>query len=358
MIKIEGTVAHVDINPYLDSELQDDGTSLSPQFNFKILECTDNNLLLLKFTCLIIDEAHINKLLAQLSTIYSNISCAINLKSDTYNLQQLLKTTSHQNINAIRKSVHWQVSEVENEHFMYMPLKSYIKGIQTVSKRCRVEQMSHARMLVSIYLANYFMSNNDNITLGVLHSSATTNEQTNYIYPDMKMYPLNLHVDKHTPLYQLCHECETMLEAMSNNTTAIFEKHDLAQNMHFETSIYCSDIIESIDIDGESCKVESVYGNDSEQDIAFYLNQNRLELSYNANSYDELTIQTYFDLVQSLYMQITEDDSQTLQHMNLLLDQEAKLCIDKMNETKKVEKSCVISELFEKWFAYMRMMLH
>lgn len=348
VIKIEGTVAHVDINPYLDSELQVDGTSLSPQFNFKILECTDNNLLLLKFTCLIIDEAHINKLLAQLSTIYSNISCAITLKSDTYNLEQLLKTTSHQNINAIRKSVHWQVSEVENEHFMYMPLKSYIKGIKTVSKRCRVEQMSHARMLVSIYLANYFMSNNDNITLGVLHSSATTNEQTNYIYPDMKMYPLNLHVDIHTPLYQLCHECETMLEAMSNNTTAIFEKHDLAQNMHFETSIYCSDIIESIDIDGESCKVESVYGNDSEQDIAFYLNQNRLELSYNANSYDELTIQTYFDLVQSLYMQMTEDDSQTLQHMNLLLDQEAKLCIDKMNETKKVEESCVISESFEK----------
>lgn len=198
VIKIEGTVAHVDINPYLDSELQVDGTSLSPQFNFKILECTDNNLLLLKFTCLIIDEAHINKLLAQLSTIYSNISCAITLKSDTYNLEQLLKTTSHQNINAIRKSVHWQVSEVENEHFMYMPLKSYIKGIKTVSKRCRVEQMSHARMLVSIYLANYFMSNNDNITLGVLHSSATTNEQTNYIYPDMKMYPLNLHVDIHT----------------------------------------------------------------------------------------------------------------------------------------------------------------
>lgn len=372
-VKVEKTSQTVDLDDYFNSIMNSETLDF-PLFCFKIFSFTDKRIVLLHFSRLIFDESQLCEFVRQFEYNYAHPFSAL-----THTTTLSLTNDIIQNSDAYFTGHFYQILRETNlyksqkdQQFSYMPVNHVTKKIAVKQHNFTISEDYKAEVdLIDFYtavvLANQILGRTDSVVLGVSMSRDMQSLPTQMIAPRSHIHPLQFSMSEVTYIDQL--------KAQIRNTLSQYKSrdhtHEHAQlirtldssvaSLKMETLIHTEPLSAVCNLEGIQCQVEMVRPLDLEADIEFFLNQtgashinsnvkmapnDQITMFFNQHQYDSLTIETYGNLIQSLYQQIQENIAQTVGDLSLLVSEADGELIQTLNEQDKLPNSTVV-ELFE-----------
>lgn len=306
---------HVSSDLDLESDLEQnpfDSTlpTTAPLFTFKIICLTDCTLLQFNVSPLIFDAASMPIFLSQLSHYYEKPFQSITLTQSFTELiqqmHQLRRLPSFQ-----MQLQRWQSHQgVRDTYHAYMPVQSLTDQHHTQWQMVKIQhdEVNLDDIYSGIILANHFIGRSDDVHVGLTTTRTPSFDEGKAIGPRIRILPGCFHVDR-TLSYQ---QFKTQLSSRMNTIVdeEVLHLTDLIEartGFPFETLIHSEPIHYTFEIAGEVCTAERLKPIETEAALDVYVQEVEggyvVKMLYNRNQYDDLTIETYANLIRHLCLQ-------------------------------------------------------
>ncbi|QHW35995.1 amino acid adenylation domain-containing protein [Staphylococcus ursi] len=282
----------------------------APLFAFKIICLTDCMLLQFNVSPLIFDEASMPIFLSQLSHYYENPFQSITLTPSFSELIQQMHQLRR--LPSFKMQLQqWQSQQVvQDTYHAYMPVQSLTNENHTQWQTVKIQhdKVNLDDIYSSIILANHFIGRSDDVHVGLTTMRTPSFDQGDAIGPRIRILPGNFHVDR-TLSYQqfktrLSSQINTIVNEEVLHLTDLIEAHT---GFPFETLIHSEPIHYTFEIAGEVCKAERLKPIETEAALDVYVQEVEdgyvVKMLYNRDQYDDLTIETYANLIRHLCLQ-------------------------------------------------------
>lgn len=308
----------VDITTYLNQELNSYYFNQLPLFNFTIYQFLDETFLLLDFHSMIFNDSQLDDFFKQLNIAYSYGLFHEHTVSDFYHMiKEMNVATDASNEDNQQHLNHFEMAHADQDCESYMPIKRNSEQPQVEHTSVDLESFDMTRLVTSTYLANYFLSQSNQVTLGI-HFPMEYDKTDDMMLLNTLVAPLSLNIDTTLSADVIMNEWELAIDDMKANGTGFLSEPN-ASDMEFETIIHATQFNEYFELNHTEHKVHRLHSDSSLlADIEIYPRPHQgFDIVYNTNAYDELTIQTLVSLIRSINMQLTHNPSKIIKDIEL-----------------------------------------
>ncbi len=312
--EIKESSKNLDIEVFFKNELNSYYFNQLPLFNFKIYQFLDDAYLLLDFHSTIFDESQFNDFLRQLNTAYAHSLCHEHSVSDFYNM---IKEMNEETELVAHQSKNFKVLNADHDNYAYMPVRNASEKKKMRSIYTPLSSLDVNQLIVSTYLANHFMSQSSEVTLGI-HFPMEYEKEDEMMLPNTSIAPLNMNIDQNATVESIITECHKILEGFKKYGVS-FVTQPKAEMLEIETMVHIATVHQQFELNHICHHLNRLYSETSSlADLEIYPHvQGGFDLVYNAHAYDDLTVNTLIKLISSIYMQITQNSSLSVKEIQL-----------------------------------------
>lgn len=304
--------ASSDLNFEADLEYNIDTTipTTAPLFAFKIICLTDCTILQFNVSPLIFDAASMPIFLSQLSHYYENPFQSITLTQSFTELiqqmHQLRRLPSFQ-----MKLKQWQNHQgIGDTYHAYMPVQRLTNQNDTQWQTVKIhhDEVALDDVYSSIILANHFIGRSDDVHVGLTTMRTPSFDQGDAIGPRIRILPGDFHVDRMLSYQQFKAQVSSQIHPIFNEEVLhLTDLIETRSEFPFETLIHSEALYYTFEIAGETCTAERLKPIETEAAIDLYVQKVAdgyvVKMLYNRDQYDDLTIETYANLIRCLCLQ-------------------------------------------------------
>ncbi|HCX2339206.1 TPA: amino acid adenylation domain-containing protein, partial [Staphylococcus aureus] len=337
--QVPSSSANYDLEAFFKQELSTYHFNDSPLFKFKLFQFADAAYILLDFHVSIFDDSQIDIFLDDLCNAYRGNTVINNTRQHAH----LNRNDDKDNQDASHIALDSNYFRLENNSDIhidsYLPIKHPFE--QALYQTYLIDDMTSidlASLAVSVYLANYIMSQQHDVTLGIHVPSHLPNDLHGNIVPltltfDAKDVCQRFTTDFNKSVLQNMSQLQCAKSSLSLET--IF-------HCYHQMMSCCNDVIEDVH------QIHDAHT--SLADIEIFPHQHGFKIIYNSAAYDLLSIETLSDLVQNIYLQITEENGNkrtTVDELNLMTESDIQLYDDINLSLPEIDDAQTVVTLFE-----------
>ncbi|HCX2164230.1 TPA: amino acid adenylation domain-containing protein, partial [Staphylococcus aureus] len=337
--QVPSSSANYDLEAFFKQELSTYHFNDSPLFKFKLFQFADAAYILLDFHVSIFDDSQIDIFLDDLCNAYRGNTVINNTRQHAH----LNRNDDKDNQDALHIALDSNYFRLENNSDIhidsYLPIKHPFE--QALYQTYLIDDMTSidlASLAVSVYLANYIMSQQHDVTLGIHVPSHLPNDLHGNIVPltltfDAKDVCQRFTTDFNKSVLQNMSQLQCAKSSLSLET--IF-------HCYHQMMSCCNDVIEDVH------QIHDAHT--SLADIEIFPHQHGFKIIYNSAAYDLLSIETLSDLVQNIYLQITEENGNkrtTVDELNLMTESDIQLYDDINLSLPEIDDAQTVVTLFE-----------
>lgn len=304
-----------------------------------MFQFADAAYILLDFHVSIFDDSQIDIFLDDLCNAYRGNTVINNTRQHAH----LNRNDDKDNQDALHIALDSNYFRLENNSDIhidsYLPIKHPFE--QALYQTYLIDDMTSidlASLAVSVYLANYIMSQQHDVTLGIHVPSHLPNDLHGNIVPltltfDAKDVCQRFTTDFNKSVLQNMSQLQCAKSSLSLET--IF-------HCYHQMMSCCNDVIEDVH------QIHDAHT--SLADIEIFPHQHGFKIIYNSAAYDLLSIETLSDLVQNIYLQITEENGNkrtTVDELNLMTESDIQLYDDINLSLPEIDDAQTVVTLFE-----------
>ncbi|MCI2954787.1 amino acid adenylation domain-containing protein [Staphylococcus caprae] len=337
---------NLDIEAYFRQELNSYYFNQLPLFNFTIYQFLDDTFLLLDFHSMIFNDSQLGDFFRQLNIAYNYGLFHEHMVSDFYNMiKDMNEDIAHVEENT--QLEHFKVLSADSEYESYMPIKNNTEHKEVEHLHAQVESFDMNRLVISTYLANYFMSQSNHVALGI-QFPLNYDKTDDMMLINTHVAPLSLNIEGSHSVETIMNEWESVISQMMQNGTS-FMADPKSSDIEFETLVHASTIIKRFELNHTTHKVHRLYSDTSLlADLEIYpCAQDGFDLVYNANAYDNLTIKTLMRLIKDIYMQLTQNPSMLIKDIQLCNEEDQHLYQEINRHSSSANNYQTVIERFE-----------
>ena len=304
-----------------------------------MFQFADAAYILLDFHVSIFDDSQIDIFLDDLCNAYRGNTVINNTRQHAH----LNRNDDKDNQDASHIALDSNYFRLENNSDIhidsYLPIKHPFE--QALYQTYLIDDMTSIdlpSLAVSVYLANHIMSQQHDVTLGIHVPSHLPNDLHGNIVPltltiDAKDVCQRFTTDFNKSVLQNMSQLQCAKSSLSLET--IF-------HCYHQMMSCCNDVIEDVH------QIHDAHT--SLADIEIFPHQHGFKIIYNSAAYDLLSIETLSDLVQNIYLQITEENGNirsTVDELNLMTESDIQL-YDNINlSLPEINDAQTVVTLFE-----------
>ena len=318
--QVPSSSVNYDLKAFFKQELSTYHFNDSPLFKFKLFQFADAAYILLDFHVSIFDDSQIDIFLDDLCNAYRGNTVINNTRQHAH----LNRNDDKDNQDASHIALDSNYFRLENNSDIhidsYLPIKHPFE--QALYQTYLIDDMTSIdlpSLAVSVYLANHIMSQQHDVTLGIHVPSHLPNDLHGNIVPltltiDAKDVCQRFTTDFNKSVLQNMSQLQCAKSSLSLET--IF-------HCYHQMMSCCNDVIEDVH------QIHDAHT--SLADIEIFPHQHGFKIIYNSAAYDLLSIETLSDLVQNIYLQITEENGNkrtTVDELNLMTESDIQLYDD------------------------------
>lgn len=337
--QVPSSSVNYDLKAFFKQELSTYHFNDSPLFKFKLFQFADAAYILLDFHVSIFDDSQIDIFLDDLCNAYRGNTVINNTRQHAH----LNRNDDKDNQDASHIALDSNYFRLENNSDIhidsYLPIKHPFE--QALYQTYLIDDMTSIdlpSLAVSVYLANHIMSQQHDVTLGIHVPSHLPNDLHGNIVPltltiDAKDVCQRFTTDFNKSVLQNMSQLQCAKSSLSLET--IF-------HCYHQMMSCCNDVIEDVH------QIHDAHT--SLADIEIFPHQHGFKIIYNSAAYDLLSIETLSDLVQNIYLQITEENGNirsTVDELNLMTESDIQL-YDNINlSLPEIDDAQTVVTLFE-----------
>lgn len=307
---------NIDIESFFQQKLNSYYLNQLPQFNFTIYQFLDEAYLLLDFHSMIFNDNQLQIFLSELNKAYKH---SLNQHAGISQFYMTVQKINEKacNPNAPKDFNQFKVLHADNENYAYMPVKNVSDKKEMRYVRTQLSSFDIHRLAVSTYLAHHFMSQSNEVALNI-HFPVANKQSELLMVPNSNVSPVCLYIDQHASVDSLLTAWTSAIHSLQNHGASFITEAN-ADVMELESMFHVTPVVADFELHQVSHEVHRLYNNKSSlANIEIYpLANGGFDLVYDANAYDDLTIQTLRRLITTIYMQSVNQPTMLVQEIQL-----------------------------------------
>lgn len=342
----------IDLNQYVASQIPTISPTEYPLFQFIIFRFTDAIQLCFTVSPIIFDAISMPSFLKQLNHCYCFPFQSMSMTSDFTQMIRQENIFRQSNVFQQQLKRYSMYQSLLQETHQYMPVRRHTSKTQSegLTISLAYDNLTRDDIYNSIVLANHIMSRSEQVVLGV--TTEHYKEETKVaIGPRLGLLPIQFDVHRHDTYRTLREQVATRFSEVEQ-MTPIHLKDVLTdvKEVPFETVIHLESVVFDFEFDYQQCTATLMHPNVTDADIDIYLYKSLegydIKMMYNREQFDDLTVNTYANLIQTLCQQGIERPDISMKEMSLMTTAQDEALLEALQQVDTLPH-CTVPELFE-----------